>query len=189
MRTSIETYSGAFFDFLDPDPATVAVEDVARALSNTCRFGGHTARFYSVAEHALLVRHLVVNEAGRPDLALPALHHDSHEAYLGDIPTPLKGVLGYFVDEMAARIDRVIADALGFDVEGLHDPVIADADERALRLEAAVLKPSRGIGGAWPYRALPEPVEAWHAPLGLSPHNAESAFLRAHHLSSRGARA
>ncbi len=35
----------------------------------------------------------MVEESGRPDLALAALHHDSHEAYLCDLPKPVKNKL------------------------------------------------------------------------------------------------
>src|SRR4051794_24417338 len=103
--TAIETSpTGTLFDFADSRPEMVHVEDIARSLSLQCRFGGFVSRFYSVAEHALLVHRLVRDVAG-PELAFAALHHDSHEAYLGDIPTPLKKLLGWRFEELAWEVD------------------------------------------------------------------------------------
>lgn len=176
-QTQMETASGHYFDFAAPEACHVDVEDIAQALSLTCRFGGHIGVFYSVAEHALLVRRLVIR-AGRPDLALAALHHDSHEAYVGDIPTPLKRAIGQPYRVMVARIDGAIAEALGLNLAEVDCEVVHAADAQALRLEAAALKRSRGIEGAWPWRELPEPL-ANFAP-GLSPDAARRAFLAAH---------
>lgn len=92
-RCVMNTASGALLDLVNPDPAVIRLEDIAAALSKVCRFGAQTTRFYSVAQHAVLVQRLVV-EAGRPDLSLAALHHDSHEAFVGDVTTPLKRMLG-----------------------------------------------------------------------------------------------
>jgi 5'-deoxynucleotidase YfbR-like HD superfamily hydrolase len=74
------------------------VDTIAHALSNLCRYNGHTERFYSVAEHCLLVQLVVdVHATGlgltpeqRAILSFEALVHDAVEAYLGDIPAPFK---------------------------------------------------------------------------------------------------
>jgi hypothetical protein len=49
----VETFSGLFVDTNNPDPSTILLKDIAHALSNTCRFGGHCDGFYSVAEHSV----------------------------------------------------------------------------------------------------------------------------------------
>lgn len=154
-RTTIETHSGRFYDYLEPRPDQVCIEDIAHALSLTTRFGGHASRFYSVAEHSCLVRQLVI-EAGCPELGLAALLHDGHEAYTGDIPTPLKDTLdGAFLD-IVNDCDFVIAQVvrpynpLRFTME-MHDSAVREADALALRYEAAVLKESRGTGAHWGY--------------------------------------
>lgn len=80
------TYSGLEFKPFAPDPDLITLEDIARALSNICRYGGHTKYFYSVADHSMRVADRMENKVD----ARWALLHDASEAYLGDIPAPLK---------------------------------------------------------------------------------------------------
>ena len=82
----IRTHTGLRFDLLDPRPEAIDPRDVAHALARLCRFGGHVRRFYSVAQHSLLVADLAPL-----GLELPALLHDASEAYLGDVVAPLEG--------------------------------------------------------------------------------------------------
>jgi uncharacterized protein len=176
MRTQIETHSGRVWDLTDPLPSDIFLRDVSTALANTCRFGGHTTSYYSVAAHAVFVSQLVC-ERGRPDLALAALHHDTHEAYLGDIPTPLKRLIGTEYEKLRKAHDEAIGLWLGIDPHDLDHPDIKVADEWALRWEAEVLKDSRGCGPHWGY--------GWPAVrLGWSPvydrHRARSLFEAEH---------
>lgn len=79
------------FYFLEPKEEDIHIEDIAHALSMTCRFGGHCDRFYSVAEHSiLLVRRLSSTGTATALTLLAALLHDAEEAYLPDIPAPIK---------------------------------------------------------------------------------------------------
>lgn len=80
-RGWMQTYSGRqFWPFL-PKTEDICIEDVAHGLAMTCRYGGHTRRFYSVAEHCWHLSQFA---------GLEALLHDSSEAYLGDVPRPIK---------------------------------------------------------------------------------------------------
>lgn len=80
------TFTGLKFDVFDPDPAAIVIEDIAHALSLKCRYNGHCNRFYSVAEHSWLMSSLFVE----PELRRAALLHDAAEAYLCDLPSPIK---------------------------------------------------------------------------------------------------
>jgi hypothetical protein len=81
----IQTVSGRPYWPLDPRPEDVDIADIAHALSNTCRYTGHCADFYSVAEHSVLVSKILP-----PHLALEGLLHDATEAYLADVSRPVK---------------------------------------------------------------------------------------------------
>jgi hypothetical protein len=81
----IMTFTGKHFYPYSPIVEDIDIQDIAHALSQICRFGGHCSRFYSVAEHSILVSIRCPQE-----LKLVGLLHDAAEAYLGDVPTPLK---------------------------------------------------------------------------------------------------
>lgn len=81
----ISTFTGKRFDLLNPQADQICIEDIAHALSQLCRWTGHTRRFYSVAEHCVHVSRMV-----RPEYKLIALLHDATEAYMNDLNRPLK---------------------------------------------------------------------------------------------------
>lgn len=89
----IVTYMGHKFWPLDPLPSEVDIGDIAHALANICRFGGHCREFYSVAQHSVLV----AEQFHYSPNALCALLHDGAEAYCGDMVRPLKWSLPEFV--------------------------------------------------------------------------------------------
>ena len=98
----IQTYTGKVFEPQNPTPESIDIEDIAHALGMICRFNGHVQRFYSVAEHCVVMSNQVSEVA-----ALPALLHDAAEAYVSDLALPIKPMVdGY--DEMEMRIREVI---------------------------------------------------------------------------------
>lgn len=123
----IRTFSGKYIDPLNPDPALICIEDIAHALSMLPRFGGHTQRFYSVAQHSI-----ACCEWAPAEHKLAALLHDAGEAYLLDIPSPVKKrIPGYA--EAEDRLMAVIAHKLGF-AWPLHEDVKA-IDKMTLYIE------------------------------------------------------
>ena len=121
---------------------------------------------------------------GCPDLALAALHHDSHEAYTCDLPGPIKGLLrGY--SEITDRLDVAIGGALGFTVpQGAEHQAIKAVDDEVFLIEATELL--RDGPKSIPHREVaPEAAAAVHSvietPLTIWDFGeAESRFTREH---------
>lgn len=132
----IETISGKKFHFLNPVDEEIDIVDIAIALANECRFSGH-CRFYSVAEHSVLVSSMCSD-----DHRLRGLMHDASEAYLRDIASPIKAVLGGKYKEIENGIMTVIAKK--FDFSWPLSTVVKNADRRALLIEAKQLMVSKG---------------------------------------------
>lgn len=184
----VETFSGNFVDTLNPRPETILLEDVAHALAATSRFGGHTRAFYSVAEHAVFCANYVFNLTIDREAARAALHHDDAEAYLGDIPRPLKSLLKDY-KELEARMSAAIC--LALDVPGNAPPfdaVVHEADEFALFVEARHLLKSKGANWAghaeeWGldmtlFEAAKDTPNYWKG--GLTPTQAKDLYLSTH---------
>ncbi len=106
---SIRTFTGQLVNVLDPDPDTIKIDDIAHGLSNICRFNGQTREFYSVAQHCYLMAEYVAHLP----IALTTLLHDASEAYLLDIPRPVKHLLPQY-QEAETKLMLVIAQKFGF---------------------------------------------------------------------------
>lgn len=143
MKPEIMTTSGIYFDFENPTPYSITLHDIAYALSNTCRYGGHCNPFYSVAEHSVYVSKLVPEE-----YALHGLLHDAQEAYVGDIPSPLKRMLPEF-KEIENRCEEAVLEKFNVEVTHESKKVVKMADLIALRSEREVLLPAGEEGDAW----------------------------------------
>jgi hypothetical protein len=85
-----QTWSGGQAHPLALLPREVRLEDIANALANQCRFAGHCRRPYSVAQHSLWVAARVAALTDDVDTILWGLMHDAGEAYLPDLPRPIK---------------------------------------------------------------------------------------------------
>jgi uncharacterized protein len=161
---SVLTRGGQMVDLLNPHPATIKLTDIALALSRIPRWNGHTLRPWSVADHSLLVADLVGD--ADPNLALAALLHDAHEAYIGDIVQPVQealatagrveGAESLDVKFLANRLNSAIGAAFPLDPElFLHDAVKA-ADRLALSIEAThLMPPLASTGQHWLAPTLP----------------------------------
>ena len=154
-RTYFQTRSGLYIDFDDPDPDTILLEDIAHALSLMNRYAGHTPFPYSVAQHCVLASRMAP-----PGLELEALMHDAQEAYVVDLPSPLKRLLpGY--REVEQRIEAVIRKKFGLPVA--FDPRVKEIDTRMLVTEAKVFGLTWWADvGVEPYPALPIVQLDWY---------------------------
>lgn len=105
----IRTYNGHYFDVFNPNPDQIDIEDIAHSLSLLCRFAGHIKSFYSVAEHSIWVAEKVSKKH-----ALAALLHDASEAYLVDIPKPIKDEIPHYL-EIEKDLMSVISKKFNFE--------------------------------------------------------------------------
>lgn len=124
---TILLYSGNYFSYECPHDSAWTLEDIAHGLAMTCRFGGQARSYYSVAEHSVYVSQLVP-----PELAWDALMHDAAEAFICDMPKPLKEMLPDY-----KRIEKHVESAIT-ERYGLINPMpreIKMADIQMLRAE------------------------------------------------------
>ncbi|MCF0070255.1 hypothetical protein LZD49_07215 [Dyadobacter sp. CY261] len=108
MEGCIRTFTGIYMDVFNPQPEMICLEDIAHGLSHQCRFGGHLPKFYSVAQHSVMCANLVSRE-----YAMAALLHDASEAYLLDIPKPIKNLIPQY-SAAEDKLMQIIADMFEF---------------------------------------------------------------------------
>lgn len=142
----IQVHSGRAFWPLDPREDELFIEDVAQGLSHLCRFGGQCREFYSVAQHSVLVSELCEGftptgaDSERRSLnALSGLLHDAPEAFIADLPRPVRSQLPSYND-IEAGLWQVCAQRWGLlDADGakfLYDEeILRRADDTALVTE------------------------------------------------------
>jgi hypothetical protein len=131
----LRTYSGRNFDPLSRTPGKIDIEDIAHALSNICRYTGHCSKFYSVAQHSVIVVRIIKGFGGPKEVQLQGLLHDATEAYMNDIARPLK--LTAVMDAYRSAehdLERVLAKHWGF--ETLTPEPVKLADRICLATEA-----------------------------------------------------
>jgi predicted HD phosphohydrolase len=164
MSSAIQTFSGRRFSPLEPDPDAIDVVDIAHALAHHCRFGGHCRAYYSVAQHSCVVADAVEATGADADTVLHALLHDASEAYLGDLPHPLKhrSALGAFYREVEEPLQAAVLARFGLTAE--PPPIVKEMDRAALAAERAALMVAADDEW-WPELAgvtpLDVPIEPW----------------------------
>lgn len=175
---TITLYGGGYFDFIEPARSEIRIIDIARGLSNICRFNGqgrYGDGFYSVAQHSVLVSRLV-----EPQHAFAALMHDAAEAYVGDMTGPLKQLCPDY-KAVEKRVEAAIFARFGIEAP-LH-PSIKQADLRLLRTEQRDLSsgPRDDWSGLDAYEPMEERIVPW------APAAAAAEFL-ARYNAVRGTR-
>lgn len=120
----MEIRNGVFFDVLNPDTSKIGITTIAHALSRQARFGGHPFRTISVAEHSywasiMIDAGMIVSRHEADLIRLQALLHDATEAFLVDVPSPVKRLLPRYY-EIEAGLARAIGDKFGVELEKLY---------------------------------------------------------------------
>jgi hypothetical protein len=170
MQPTILTAAGREFDLLQPHRSEFGIDEIAHALSQICRFTGHTRTHYSVAQHSVLVSYVVPDEH-----AMAGLMHDAAEAFVNDLASPLKHQLSRYKD-IERGVEHAVMARFGLDQlrwQSDARAAVAWADRLVTLTELRDLLPSAsvlaGMDGA---EVLPWTIEPLPASL------AKSLFLR-----------
>lgn len=164
----MQTFDGIAYYPGDPRAEDVTISDISHALGNTCRFGGHCEQFYSVAEHSVLVSEWLEAKGESLDVQFQGLMHDASEAYVVDVPRPLKRQLSNYA-EIEQKNWVVICEKFGIDVNMAEAVHVADNE---------VLMAEKG-------QLLKNPPHTWSLPFtpadvkvyGMEPRSATRRFM------------
>lgn len=133
----IRTVTGKYIDLLDITPDDIDIEDIAYGLAHTARFAGQTRTFFSVAEHSIAVS-MEVPIAHK----IEALLHDASEAYIGDMPTPIKNRMPDYKYVESCIMEAV---AKKFGISWPLSEIVKAADKKVLEQEWSNIV----IGDSW----------------------------------------
>lgn len=173
---SIQTSTGGIFYPLDVREEEITLKDVAHGLSHKARFTGHTSRLYTTAEHAVRVSECVEMLGGTIMQQYVALHHDDSDAYLPDVPTPLK-VLPEF--EFFRKIEKDIEHACYRKFGCVIDDytIVKKADMMLLLTEKRDLMPKVNSNwGRFEMKPIPKPYKI----IPWNPTKARKKYLERH---------
>jgi len=135
MVPMLATYGGGIIDLIAPKPEQIILDDIGNGLSRECRFARQTSRFFSVAQHSVNVSRWIEQQGGSVDEQLAGLFHDASEAYIGDIPRPLKQLLPQY-KKIEARLMETIFTRFGLQKQWPLPQIVHDADTVMLCSEA-----------------------------------------------------
>lgn len=166
MFTWIQTHSGKKFDYVNPTAEMIDLKDIARVLARIPRFMAHSNMLITVAEHSMYVCDNMPEH-----LKLEGLMHDAAEAYTGDIPAPLKRLLGESFKSIERRIEKAIAERFGLSYPWA--PEIKRMDLHALYCEATHLFAGRKMFDEW-HTTFRQPITADNTRLHRKVRNAHN---------------
>lgn len=162
----IQTYSGKRFTPTNPQVEAIVIQDIAHSLSMQCRFSGHVSEFYSVAQHSVLVSYICNFED-----ALWGLLHDGSEAFLVDVPSPLKKSLDFKTyRDCESKVQNAICKRFGLSID--EPPSVKKADRKLLATEARDLLKNLRSDWHYPVEPLAIKIDPW------DPKTAEANFLK-----------
>lgn len=165
MTDFITTATGKHFHFMDPQPEDIALADIAYSLANTPRWGAHAFPQISVGQHSVMVADALLRCGANQTIQLQGLFHDAAEAYLGDVPTPIKAQLPEYVT-MEILVTGAIFDKFGIPLP--MDPQVHLQDVEMRCWEYRDLMPGHGV----------EPPKGNHPHLMVwTPAESEAAFV------------
>ena len=146
MKT-LETVSGRKIDVTNPDPNTIEISDIAWALSRMPRFSGHSIPYvpYSVAQHCIQVMKDLAPHG--PQIQMYGLLHDAAEAYINDLPSPVKHIpeIHAVISKLENKLMLTIYEAIGIrPPTEEEEQIVKIADKNQQAIEAYNFMYSRG---------------------------------------------
>jgi hypothetical protein len=132
------TATGRRYYPADPRAEDVCLEDVAHHLAKLCRYNGAVQRFYSVAEHSVLV-----SRAVPPEYALHGLLHDAAEAYTGDFHYAVKNIewLRPSLKILERINEKPVFEYFGLERDDIANAAVKEMDDRIVLDEVTALFP------------------------------------------------
>ena len=134
--TIIHTYTGKQLDIEAPAPEQLDVRDIAHALSLICRGSGQARYFYSVAQHCLACEREAAARGLSRTVRLACLLHDASEAYMADVPKPIKdNLLPQYRQYEDALLDCIYRKYIGRALTAEERASVAELDRVLLRYD------------------------------------------------------
>lgn len=156
----IQTHSGRALDLLEPCVHDIWLADIVRSLARQNRYLGHVGP-YNVAQHSVACS-ITAGYLGLPEsVQLAVLMHDAAEAYIGDIPAPLKRLLMPILGPIEERLEDRIAECFGLDTSPDAQIWIAKIDHFHLHCEAGVMYPVERRPRSWKLEVPQECFTPW----------------------------
>jgi hypothetical protein len=133
-RGIIRTHTGKYLEVARPDGEDICIEDIAHGLSLHTRWGGQCPLFFSVAEHSIVMSIEAEKHGATPLQCLAVLLHDASEAYLGDMPKPIKDLLPDY-QKLERGLTAAITQAFQLPTDPATARLVVDLDREALEDE------------------------------------------------------
>lgn len=159
----VPTHSGVSFNFLDPKPEFVVLEDVIHGMAYTYRFGGQIGPI-TILEHCVMVSQIIEIMWPKSKARMPGLLHDACEAYGHDIQAPVRSFLKVTLPngteiswgDLERKINGAISKALWDGTDFYSYPEVQAADILAVAIEQTQIASIKDEN--WGLPAIPKEV-------------------------------
>ncbi len=135
----IRTFTGKDFYSLEPDIDSIDILDIAHALSLLCRGNGQIKNFFSVGQHCVNCCIEAEARGYSNRVILACLLHDAGEAYMSDVPRPLKAFMPKYREAEDKIIDLIYTKYLGSTLTEEEKALVKKIDDDMLYFDLKYL--------------------------------------------------